>query len=95
MIRASPLALQIDLARLTLCPHRLYFLSSTGHVDTREREIDMNSRSLAEAESLASIARKQARSWRLSDRISALAIKRALIESGWVVLARTIPIGEH
>jgi hypothetical protein len=55
----------------------------------------MNSRSLAEAESLASIARKQARSWRLSDRISALAIKRALIESGWVVLARTIPIGEH
>lgn len=46
---------------------------------------------LATAEALASIARKQARSWRLGDRLQAHAARERLFRAGWVNLARSIP----
>jgi hypothetical protein len=45
---------------------------------------------LAAAEHLASCARKQGRSFRLGDRLAALAAKRRLVEAGYVALAQTI-----
>lgn len=50
---------------------------------------------LAAAEKTAALARNYARSPRLGHRLTALAMKRRLVETGWVKLAQSITVCER